>query len=140
MKYWIPLLKKGKWTGKALPLPINTTIIKKIKIKNKELTINIKKEEYTLAYNKIRVTENWLEKENQNKEMNQRPNLPKEKGIKIVLSGRLKGVSKGTKMIITKGVIRAQSIQNQLDYYSRPIYTKWGTIGIKVYISPTPQF
>jgi ribosomal protein S3 len=54
------------------------------------------------------------------------------KGLKITISGRLKGISKAKKLVITQGVLRPQTINNKLDYHSRPIYTKWGTIGLKV--------
>jgi hypothetical protein len=57
---------------------------------------------------------------------------PRPLGVKISLAGRLKGISKAKKLVISHGVLKAQSLNLNLDYYARPIYTKWGTIGLKV--------
>lgn len=54
-------------------------------------------------------------------------------GLKIKLSGRLKGVRMARKIEEHVGVgLRTQSIEWAIEEENRQIYTKWGTIGIKV--------
>lgn len=132
MQYWIPLLYNYKWTGKALPLPLNNNFISKLYWKNNNLYCKYKNKTYTLALNKIFNT-SIINKPISLVDLNYTKSLNHKKGIKIILSGRLKGISKAKSMTITSGIIRAQSIDSKLEYYSRPIYTKWGTMGLKVF-------
>lgn len=54
-------------------------------------------------------------------------------GLKIQLSGRLKGVRMARKVEEHVGVgLRSQSIEWAIEEENRQIYTKWGTIGLKV--------
>lgn len=129
--YWIPLIQINKsWTGTACPLPLQKDWFNLFFFNNH---CRIKGKTYRLATEKIISTMSTNYKPNINlfdsSFTNSFNNL---NGIKISLSGRLKGISKAKKMVITHGVIRPQSIDNKLDYYARPIYTKWGTIGLKV--------
>lgn len=56
-----------------------------------------------------------------------------ENGLKISLSGRLKGVRMARKFEEHEGVgLRTQSIEWGIEEEKRPIFTKWGTIGLKV--------
>lgn len=56
-----------------------------------------------------------------------------ENGIKISLSGRLKGVRMARKFEEHEGVgLRTQSIEWAIEEEKRQILTKWGTIGLKV--------
>lgn len=63
-------------------------------------------------------------------------NKPAEKGgngLKITLSGRLKGVRMARKFEEHQGVgLRTQSIEWGIEEEKRPIFTKWGTIGLRV--------
>jgi len=56
----------------------------------------------------------------------------KNQGILIRLGGRLRGISKAKRIILKKGKIKQLNLRMNLDYYSRQIYTKWGTLGIKI--------
>ena len=54
-------------------------------------------------------------------------------GLKISLSGRLRGVRMARKLVEHQGVgLRTQSIEWAVEEEKRQIFTKWGTIGIKV--------
>ncbi len=67
--------------------------------------------------------------------LNQRKNKVEkgENGLKIRLSGRLKGVRMARKVEEHVGVgLRTQSIEWAIEEENRQIYTKWGTIGLKV--------
>ncbi len=73
------------------------------------------------------------------KDQTQRPsieNVPIQKGdlgLKIRLSGRLKGVRMARKFEEHVGVgLRTQSLAWAIDEDSRQIFTKWGTIGLFV--------
>lgn len=58
---------------------------------------------------------------------------PLENGLKIRLSGRIRGVRMARKIEEHVGVgLRTQSIEWAIEEENRQIYTKWGTIGIKV--------
>jgi len=137
--YWIPLIENGKFKGKAIPLPLNKEIIPALKkriIKGRESIIwNLKGKIYVLGLNKIFSTPGSA-----NIELNTINEIDKKfltyytprKSIAIKLSGRLKGISKAKKVIFSSGSTSPQNLDRPLDYYSRPIYTKWGTIGLKV--------
>jgi hypothetical protein len=113
--YWYPIINyKGSWSGKALPLPLltNNSIKNSDKLITTPLINNFDYSSFDLTFT------NSFSKPNS--------------GLKISLSGRLKGISKAKSLVISQGVIKKQTISNPVDYYSRPIYTKWGTIGLKV--------
>jgi hypothetical protein len=60
-------------------------------------------------------------------------NVEGENGLKIKLSGRLKGVRMARKIEEhIGGGLRTQSIEWAIEEENRQIFTKWGTIGIKV--------
>lgn len=131
--YWIPLVQiNNNWTGIACPLPLQKDWINFFFFNNH---CKIKGKTYKLATEKIFTTPstNCKPKPYLNSfDTSFTNNFNSLNGIKISLSGRLKGISKAKRLVITHGVIRPQSIDNKLDYYARPIYTKWGTIGLKV--------
>lgn len=58
------------------------------------------------------------------------------KGIKILISGRFNGAPRAKSRIITAGFTPILTITNPIDYYETTCYTKNGTFGIKVWISP----
>ncbi len=58
----------------------------------------------------------------------------KQKGILIKLAGRLKGVNKANSVSVKFGKLRTQSINSQLQFASKPVQTKWGKFGLKVYL------
>jgi len=121
----MPLNKN--WTGLAIPLPLLP-----ITLFNTNLCI-LKNNTYSLPVNKIFTTPSTLcNLDYPDFDKSFTTNFAGLKGIKISLSGRLKGISKAKSLYFTHGVINPQSINNKLDYYYRPIFTKWGTIGLKV--------
>jgi len=130
--YWIPLIPiNNNWTGLALPVPLQKNWISLINLN--EGYCKIKNKTYTLSKNKLFSTPVVkLDHNVTNFDKEFTNNFSSIKGIKITLSGRLKGISKAKNLVITNGVIKSQSIINKLSYYSRPVYTKWGTIGLKV--------
>ena len=129
--YWIPLIQiNNNWTGIACPLPLQKNWINFFFNNNNCI---IKGKTYKLATDKIfKTPSNFCNLNNNSADSSLTNNFTNFNGIKITLSGRLKGISKAKKLVITRGVIRPRSINNKLDYYARPIYTKWGTIGLKV--------
>lgn len=56
------------------------------------------------------------------------------KGIKITLSGRVGGAEIGRKETFHQGKIPLQTIRAKIDYAQTPALTKYGYIGIKVWI------
>lgn len=56
------------------------------------------------------------------------------RGIQIKLSGRLGGVNKSMRYSQSEGSFKPQSFDSKLDFYYKPIYTKWGTIGLKIFL------
>jgi hypothetical protein len=88
------------------------------------LNLKLKEKTYRLATDKIFSTPTPLSQGSPVLNSFDKSITTPPKGIKISLSGRLKGISKAKNMVITHGVIRPQSIDNRLDYYARPIYTK----------------
>lgn len=59
--------------------------------------------------------------------------LKKERGLKIIVKGRLRGAIKKIKLEERKGSIKTQSLDYNVEAYNKPIYTKWGTLGIRIY-------
>lgn len=58
----------------------------------------------------------------------------KDRGIQIKLSGRLGGANKSLKYAQTKGILNPISFDSKIDCYYKPIYTKWGCWGLKLYL------
>jgi small subunit ribosomal protein S3 len=56
------------------------------------------------------------------------------KGIKIAISGRLDGAEMSRSEYLIKGKIPLSTLRADIDYSSKISYTKYGTIGVKVWI------
>jgi len=56
-------------------------------------------------------------------------------GIRIQLKGRLRGVSKATSFKKGLGKVRTHTFQNVIEYAEKPLQTKWGKIGLKIFMS-----
>ena len=112
--YWIPLVQiNNNWTGIACPLPLQKDWINFFFFNNH---CKIKGKTYKLATEKIFTTPstNCKPKPYLNSfDTSFTNNFNSLNGIKISLSGRLKGISKAKKLVITHGVIRPQSIDNK---------------------------
>lgn len=63
--------------------------------------------------------------------------LSKIKGIKILISGRFNGAPRAKSRLITVGFTPILTISKSIDYYETTCYTKNGTFGIKIWISPS---
>ncbi len=59
----------------------------------------------------------------------------KYKGIQLELSGRLRGAQRARKMVKKIGSLSQQSFSSNLRFSKRNIYTKWGILGLKVYLN-----
>ena len=59
----------------------------------------------------------------------------KYKGIQLELSGRLRGAQRARKMVKKVGSLSKQSFSSKLNFSKRNIYTKWGILGLKVYLN-----
>ncbi len=59
----------------------------------------------------------------------------KYKGIQIELSGRLRGAQRARNMVKKFGSLNQQSFSSKLQFSKRNIYTKWGILGLKVYLN-----
>lgn len=100
------------------------------KIKGEELLVKIGKEWYTVT-----VPTNGLETTSTQLPAILLPNLAEkgDNGLLISLSGRLRGVSMARKIEEQIGAgLRTQSIEWGIEDEKRPIFTKWGTIGLRV--------
>ena len=67
-------------------------------------------------------------------------NLAKKKtshinGIAIKISGRIKGRARAKSMFIKEGKIALQSLNTKIDYGNSKVITKFGVVGIKVWIA-----
>jgi hypothetical protein len=58
------------------------------------------------------------------------------KGVKVLISGRFNGAPRAKSRIITVGFTPILTISNSIDYFETTCYTKNGTFGIKIWISP----
>lgn len=56
------------------------------------------------------------------------------KGLRIMLSGRLGGQERAASVYVTEGALALSSIDTYVDYESRPVNTRSGVVGIKVWI------
>ena len=56
------------------------------------------------------------------------------KGAKVQLSGRLRGSQYARKTTITKGSVPLQTIRANIDYALEEAHTKYGKIGVKVWV------
>jgi len=56
------------------------------------------------------------------------------KGIKILFSGRIGGAEIGRKEKFISGSIPLSTIRSNIDYFQQPAFTKYGYVGIKVWI------
>lgn len=143
----IPLLEiknsKLKWVGKFIKTPINPgypLIVKDlneiIKVKNSNKTYvilsKIKNKSYIVDYENTIIIRN---KFNLKKELENKFIVRKNKGISIILTGRLKGAKKTTKFSIGEGKLKPLSFNFYLEYISDYILTKWGKYGLRIKIS-----
>ena len=145
MKYiriWdIKSLIKGNEPGKLVEKStIDRKKIKKIEITNIPgqtkylLTIENKGKIYLISKTtEMMKTKKWAE--NANIEFSKSAYENKYKGIQLELSGRLRGAQRARKMVKKIGSLNQQSYSSKLQYSKRNIYTKWGILGLKVYLS-----
>ncbi|MCG2691385.1 30S ribosomal protein S3, partial [Microgenomates group bacterium] len=56
------------------------------------------------------------------------------KGIKILFSGRINGAEIGRREKFISGSIPLSTIRSNIDYFQQPAFTKYGYVGIKVWI------
>jgi len=56
------------------------------------------------------------------------------KGIKIVLAGRIAGAEISRTEKYTKGSVPLSTIRSDIDYFEQPALTKFGYVGIKIWI------
>lgn len=56
------------------------------------------------------------------------------KGIKIVLAGRINGAEISRTEKYTKGSVPLSTIRSDIDYFEQPALTKFGYVGIKIWI------
>lgn len=56
-------------------------------------------------------------------------------GISIELNGKLKGVARSKRYVRKIGNIKQQSFKSKTQFTKRPIFTKWGVLGLKVSIN-----
>lgn len=57
----------------------------------------------------------------------------KEGGLKIILKGRLRGAAKRRKLVSSKGNLKSQTIDKNIEFTKKGIYTKWGIMGLRIY-------
>jgi len=56
------------------------------------------------------------------------------KGVKIVLAGRINGAEISRTEKYTKGSVPLSTIRSDIDYFEQPALTKFGYVGIKIWI------
>lgn len=57
------------------------------------------------------------------------------KGVKIMISGRVAGAEISRSEKVSKGVMALQTLRKKIDFASVPALTKYGYIGVKVWIN-----
>jgi len=57
------------------------------------------------------------------------------KGVKIMLSGRIAGAEIARKEYLSKGIISLGTLRTKVDFAHVPALTKYGYIGVKVWIN-----
>ena len=126
--FWIPLIDINlNLTGIACPFPLQ----KEWKLLNYNKICKINGKSYKYSLNKIITTPSNYNTIFYNS-FDPGINFTPLSGIKISLAGRLKGITKAKSLVINYGVINPQKFNKEISYYARAIYTKWGTIGLKV--------
>jgi small subunit ribosomal protein S3 len=60
-------------------------------------------------------------------------------GIAIKISGRIRGKARAKSMFIKEGKIALQSLNTKIDYSLAKVITKFGVVGIKVWIAIKPR-
>ena len=55
-------------------------------------------------------------------------------GVKIVLSGRVGGAEISRREKYTQGSVPLSTLRADIDYFEQPAFTKFGYVGIKVWI------
>jgi ribosomal protein S3 len=55
------------------------------------------------------------------------------KGVKVVISGRIRGIAKARVRKFKSGPLGTSTITKSIYYCSKPIYTKWGIMGLKLF-------
>lgn len=56
------------------------------------------------------------------------------KGIKILLSGRINGAEIARREKFSQGSLPLSTLRSDIDYFEQPAFTKYGYVGIKVWI------
>lgn len=120
------------WNYKAIPLNQLTQIRKfenkllGLEEERKEIWIGKYKGKEYLIISKIKIQDKKL--------LLPKYNNINKKGIKLEIKGRLRGINKAASFKISYGKIRTQSLGLNIDYSEKPIQTKWGILGLKIYL------
>ena len=61
--------------------------------------------------------------------------IKKMRGVKIIISGRIKGIAKARVKNFNYGPLGTSTITRSVYYSSKPLYTKWGILGFKLFKS-----
>jgi small subunit ribosomal protein S3 len=109
---------------------------------NKQKNIKINFFKVFFPYVKINLIINFIEQQIKNRIAFARitrqilNELPKDliKGIKIQLSGRLEGIEKAKTEWYQEGQIPLQSLMFNIEYLQKSVFTKFGVVGIKLWI------
>ena len=129
--YWLPQFKNGHFTGRAIPLPClaASSLSRDSRWKQSKNFLPIFISPSPSSYLSISELE-----------ISSAPSAPaststSKSSILLKLSGRLNGVSKARSLSWRYGVLKPQTITSKIGFYHRPIYTKWGTLGLSIIIS-----
>lgn len=62
-------------------------------------------------------------------------NFQKRKGLKVILAGRIRGAAKARLKKLRWGPLGTSTITKSVYYHSKPIHTKNGILGLKLFRS-----
>jgi hypothetical protein len=130
--YWLPLFKSGHFSGRALPLPnlAAAGVSPRASLRGRV--------SQSQPYLPVFVSPSTASPASASKEIRSfTPSrlTPLKPACQLKLSGRLNGVSKARLMSWRTGALKPQTITSKIGYYNRQIFTKWGTLGLKLLVS-----
>lgn len=116
-------LKLNKKSGKAPKFELDVVEVKKPDLSSRLICLRIA-DQMIKRYPHRRAVSQALERAMTNGA----------KGIKIVLAGRINGAEISRTEKYSKGSVPLSTIRSDIDYFEKPALTKFGYVGIKVWV------
>lgn len=137
---WVGLIRYERSDLKSNYLAIPYKKLSKVRIvqretDNKLIGLEEQKESYLVGtYKKVEyIIATKVQINTRKIQLFHKPNKSKI-GLRLQMKGRLRGVSKAKTFRKGIGQVRTHTFRNLIDYAEKPLQTKWGIFGLKVFI------